>query len=200
MSIQPEIFTVIFKSKSSNVLSIGIRDTFANLQPDNGQDKDNYNRVTYNVNWLSILPTKYKKFQCQFVFKSKYFNSAYTGDNRKYDFKDNGIINMNIGRTNNYDGLQMSSDIGIIQGVSEVDGMRGMGTEVMSYNGSLYYCSTINDNNSFSIDYPLNNQITISLNKFSSASPDNLLLPYMSEYCLFLTLTGILDNEIDKSN
>ena len=89
---------------------------------------------------------------------------------------------MNIGRTNTYNGLQMSNVIGLIQAVSETS-------------AKMCYSSTATDNNSFLIDYPSNNQITISLNRFN-----NTLLPYMSEYCLFLTLTGILDGDIDKSN
>jgi len=190
MTTQPEIFTVIFNSVGSNVLSIGITDP--EIFDPNG-NHNNYNTVTYNVNWLSFLPTKYKKFQCQFVFKSKYFGNMYTAIRMPF-FKDNGIIDMNIGRSNNFNGQQMSNVIGAIQGVTAIDGHGNGGATLETY-GSLYYSSTSTGNNSFSIDYPSNNQITISLNRFN-----NTLLPYMSEYCLFLTLTGILDGDIDKSN
>ena len=194
MNTQPEIFTVIFNSTGSNVLSIGIPDP-AGVNADNViQDNKNYNTVTYDVNWFSFLPTKYKKFQCQFVFKSEYFGKNYSSNTKK-NYMNNGIINMNIGRTNKYDGLQMSDNIGLIQGVSNVDGNNAAGSIDMLYYGSLYYCSTTNDNNSFVIDYPLNNQITISINNFNKD-----LLLHMSKYCMYLTLTGILDNEIDKSN
>jgi hypothetical protein len=127
------------------------------------------------------------------VFKSIYFGTLYAG-HRINDFKYNGIVDMNIGRSNKYNGLQMSNNIGLIQGVFKIDGNKPVATSDIVYYPSIYYSSTTSDNNSFSIDYPSNNQITISLNKF-----DNSLLPYMSGYCLFLTLTGILDNEIDKS-
>ena len=81
MSIQNERFTVIFNTRGSNVLSIGVPDEPAanvELTPAVIESNNNYNTVTYNVNWLSILPTKYKKFQCSFVFKSDKFDPVYT--------------------------------------------------------------------------------------------------------------------------
>ena len=60
----------------------------------------------------------------------------------------------------------------------------------------LYYSSTTNDNNDFWIDYPINNQITITLNKLDGKEK----IRKMTQYHLYLALTGILDNEIDKSN
>ena len=174
MSIQNERFTVIFNTRGSNVIF-----------PDTTVADVNLNHVTYNVNWLSILPTKYKKFQCSFVFKSDKFDPAYTEMAVIDFFNHTGFISMDIGRTNIYDGLQMSNNIGSITPV----------VETVSGSNDLYYCSTTNDNNDFWIDYPLNNQITITFNKFNSTR-----LQRMTQYCLYLTLTGILDNEIDKSN
>jgi len=184
MNTQPEIFTVIFNSVGSNVLSIGIEfvTQTTGSEPPIYNYYNNYNRVTYDVNWMSFLPTKYKKFECQFVFKSKYVIEGLLGPVNILVYKDNGIVDMNIGRTNTYNGLQMSNVIGLIKAVSEAS-------------SKLSYSSTATDNNSFLIDYPSNNQITISLNRFN-----NTLLQYMSEYCLILTLTGILDGDIDKSN
>ena len=184
MNTQPEIFTVIFNSVGSNVLSIGIEVVTQTIgsEPPIFNYYNNYNSVTYDVNWMSFLRTKYKKFECQFVLKSRYFPPGLVGNVNIPNYMDNGIIGMNIGRTNTYNGLQMSNVIGIIQGISESS-------------NRLYYNSMATDNNSFLMDYPSNNQITISLNRFN-----NTLLPYMSEYCLFLTLTGILDGDIDKSN
>jgi len=174
MSIQNERFTVIFNSRGSNVLF-----------PDTTAADTNLKQVIYNVNWLSILPTKYKKIQCNFVFKSDKFESAFTDDAVIDIFNHIGFINMNVGRTNIYDGLQMSNNIGSITPV----------VTIVTGSNDLYYCSTTNDNNDFWIDYPTNNQITITFNKLN-----NTQLQYMAQYCLYLTLTGILDNEIDKSN
>jgi len=185
MSIQNERFTVIFNTRGSNVLSIGVPDEPAanvELTPAVIESNNNYNTVTYNVNWLSILPTKYKKFQCQFVFKSNKFGHGQNNIAKHII----GFIDMNIGRTNIYDGLQMSNNIGYIL---------PRATTASELN-DLYYSSTTNDNNDFWIDYPTNNQITITLNKLDGKEK----IEKMTQYHLYLTMTGILDNEIDKSN
>ena len=54
-----EIYQVIFKSQGKNIIN-----------------NTNLNSVTYNVNWISILGNKYKKFKCSFIFKSQDFNGA----------------------------------------------------------------------------------------------------------------------------
>jgi hypothetical protein len=61
-----EAFQLIFNSQGSNVLNYGTRAS-----------------VTYNVNWGAFLPKKYKKFHCQFVFKSMNFAGNLT---------DNGFV------------------------------------------------------------------------------------------------------------
>ena len=209
MSIQNERFTVIFNTRGSNVLF-----------PDTTSANVKLNQVIYDVNWLSILPTKYKNFQCNFVFKSDVFKSNFNGTPLSLNLcNDTGFINMNIGRTNINDGLQISINIGsfspiailaipptvnIIPAVPAVPASGGnpeiaaiprIIETILTGVANSYYCSTTNDNNEFWIDYPTNNQITITFNKMNRS-----LFSSMEQYCLYLTLTGILDNEIDKSN
>lgn len=148
----PESFQVIFNSQGTNVIN-----------------NANRNAVVYNVNWTSFLPKKYKKFHCQFVFKSQNFAGALT---------DNGFVNMNMGRISVFDGLQMSNSLGIIYPV------------YLSANVS-FYNSTNNDNNDFWIDYPINNQITITLNTFAGNAMGN-----MPHYTLMLNLIGVDDEDI----
>jgi hypothetical protein len=84
-----EIYQVIFNTRGSNVIN-----------------NTNLNAVQYNVNWASFLPDKYKKFRCQFAFKSVRATSA---------LADLGYVNIDFGRGNNiYDGLTMSSNLGVI--------------------------------------------------------------------------------------
>ena len=120
-----------------------------------------------------ILPKKYKKFHCQFVFKSINYAGALT---------DNGFVNMNIGRISVFDGLQMSTSLGIIY-------------PVILNAGNSFYNSTNNDNNDFWIDYPVNNNITVTLNTFAGAAMGN-----MPHYVLMLNLIGVDDAELAVRN
>ena len=61
-------------------------------------------------------------------------------------------------------------------------------------NCSSYYNSTNNDNNQFYMDYPFQNQVTITLNKFDGTAMSN-----MQHYALYLNMVGITDEE-DKSD
>ena len=149
-----EAFQVIFNSQGSNVIN-----------------NTNLNAVQYNVNWTAFLPLKYKKFHCQFIFKSVNYNGALT---------DNGFVNMNIGRVNIFDGNSMSYNMGIIYPV------------YLSANVS-FYNSTNNDNNDFWIDYPVNNTVTITLLNFAGNNIGN-----MPHYCLMLNLIGIKDDDLPK--
>ena len=56
-----EAFQVIFNSQGSNIVN-----------------NTNLSAVVYNVNWGAFLPKKYKKIQCQFVFKAQNYNGALT--------------------------------------------------------------------------------------------------------------------------
>jgi hypothetical protein len=147
-----EAFQVIFNSQGSNVLTPTT--TAANRT-----------NITYYVNWTAFLPKKYKKFHCQFVFKSLNYANNLT---------DNGFVNMNIGRVNVFDGQQMSTNLGIIYPV------------VLIANTQSYYSSTNNDNNDFWIDYPINNNVTVTLNTFAGAS-----MSTMPHYVIMLNLIGI---------
>ena len=56
-----------------------------------------------------------------------------------------------------------------------------------------YYAATNNDNVDFWIDYPNNNQITVTLNTFGGVA-----MVYMHDYCIFLNLIGIEDININN--
>jgi hypothetical protein len=122
--------------------------------------------VQYNVNWNSILNTKYKRFHCQFIFKSENSASALTST---------GFVNMDFGTKKIYDGQCMTNNIGIIYPVA--------------FNGTnTFYNSTNNDNNDFFIDFPTNNIVTININDFNGVNIANI-----PHYALILSLQGIED-------
>ena len=164
----PEAFQVIFNSQGSNVLNKDAAGVVANI-----------NAVVYNVNWSAFLPKKYKKFNCQFVFKSQNFANL--------SVTDNGFLNMNLGRVSVFDGQQMTTNLGIVYPVNLSASSNGVG----------YYSSTNDDNNDFWIDYPLNNTVTLTLNTFAGG-----IMRSMPHYVVLLKLIGIDDDEvhlIDKS-
>jgi hypothetical protein len=145
-----EIFQIIFNSQGSNVISNASR-----------------NAVVYNVNWKAILGDKYKKFKCNIAFKSE----KVTGE--LYDV---GFISMNIGKTNNFDGLQQTNNMGIIY--------------PYYYNASvamsIYTCNAT-DNNPFYIYYPTFNNVTVLLKDFNGTGD----IDSMPHYVLMLSLEGI---------
>jgi hypothetical protein len=61
--------------------------------------------------------------------------------------------------------------------------------------GNSFYNSTNNDNNVFWIDYPVNNNITVTLNTFAGAAMGN-----MPHYVLMLNLIGVDDAELAVRN
>ncbi len=148
----PESFLVLFNSQGSNVI-----------------DNTNKNKVIYEVDWEAFLPKKFKKFHCQFVFKSMNSGTQLTN---------NGFVNMNLGKMNTSDGNSQTSNLGIIYPAV--------------CNNQYYYCSTNNDNNDFWISYPTNRQVTIILNQFDNTTA----MANMPHYCLYLSLIGIPDEEI----
>jgi hypothetical protein len=149
-------YTIIFNSQGSNA-TVGATNA----------------SVSYNINWGSIIDPKYKKFNCEFVFKSLTTTSLRL---------DNGFVNLNLGNTKIYDGQSMTQNIGFIYPVS------------LSTTQS-FYTSTNNDNNDFVMNYPTNNVITINLNLFSGVN--QLGFGYantMPHYVMILTMHGIEEN------
>ena len=66
----------------------------------------NLNVINYYVNWPVVLPMdKYIKYSCSFVFKSENYAGI---------LANNGFVNVNIGRTQIFDGTTQSSNLGII--------------------------------------------------------------------------------------
>ena len=149
----PETFQVIFNSRGNNVIN-----------------NTSLNSVVYNVNWGAFLPSKFKRFHCQFVFKSENFAGNLTN---------NGFVSLNMGRTNIFDGLSMSYNLGIIY-------------PVVLNAGNSFYNSTNNDNNDFWIDYPSNNFVTLTLNQFNGPTP----MANMPNYVLVLNLMGVENDDL----
>jgi hypothetical protein len=58
-----EIFQFVFNSQGLNVMS------------PTGTPAQRAS-VTYNVNWGALLPDKYNRFNCQFIFKSLNYTAA----------------------------------------------------------------------------------------------------------------------------
>jgi hypothetical protein len=190
-----EIYQVVFNSQGSNVIN-----------------NANRNAVIYNVNWGSFLPKKFKKFHAQFVFKSANFQST---AQTPTILSDNGFVNMNIGKIYCNDGLGQTNNIGVVYPVLDYYAQGNLtnatttntnftaptgnsGTITNTFANSIavsYYTSTNNDNNEFWIDYPTNQQITITLNTFAGVAMAN-----MPHYVLNLSLRGILDDELDLKN
>jgi len=126
-----------------------------------------YSSIIYNVNWGAFLPKDYKRFNCQFIFKSENFNGALT---------DNGFANLNFGSSiTTYDGTNMSYNLGIVYPVSLVG-------------NTSFYNSTNNDNNNFFINYPNNNQVTVAMKNFNGNFMGN-----MPNYALICTLVPIIE-------
>jgi hypothetical protein len=153
----PESFQVIFNSRGANVINAV-----------------NLNAIQYNVQWGAFLPTKFKKFHCQFIFKSENYAGVLTN---------NGFVTLNCGTVNVYNGISMSNNLGIIYPV------------VTSANSS-YYNSTNNDNNDFWINYPSNNIITIILNEFDGITP----IANMPNYVLMMNLIGVDNDDLNVNN
>jgi hypothetical protein len=141
-------YNVIFCSRNTNNLGVG-----------------NLNNITYIVNWVNILPkNKYKKFLCNFVFKSENYAGNLT---------DNGYVNINFGKVNCFDGISNTNNIGIIYPVSLVG-------------NSSFYNSTNNDNNPFTCDYPTSNSVVVTLHNLTGANMGN-----MPHYVLIINFQGI---------
>ena len=120
--------------------------------------------ITYNVNWRALIPSKYNKFNCQVVFKSINFAGV---------LGDNGFLSMNLGRTNVYDGLQQSQNLCIVYPVYLTAAI-------------THYHSTNNDNNTFTMDYPNSNSVTLTLNNFNGTA----IMANMPHYVVTLNITG----------
>jgi hypothetical protein len=150
----PDSYSVVFCSRNPNVVS-----------------NADLNNVVYTVNWDAILPKKYKKFDCQFIFKSE--NTATVLTNT-------GFIGMNFGSAINiYDGQQSTTQqLGIIY--PAVVGAQ------------YFYSSTNNDNNNFRVSYPNQQLITLTLRNFDRVTN----LANAPHYTLMLNLVGVLDEDL----
>ena len=135
-----------------------------NTQGANVIDKTSLTAVKYNINWSSFLPKRYKKFHCQFIFKSS--NAAV--------LLTNGFVNVNLGQINSSDGNNMSQNLGIIY-------------PIIPANNTCYLNSTNNDNNDFWVSYPSNQIITVKLNQFDNVTA----IANMPEYVMIINFRGV---------
>ena len=163
----PEQYQVYFSSRASNA----IQDATLGL-----------NKITYLMNWDGFLPKKYKRFLCQFVFKSENYASNTGGV-----LTDNGFVNIQMGSLYSFNGDSRSNNIGIIYPV--------VTTFTNQSNCSSFYNSTNNDNNQFYMDYPLSQNVVITLNRF-----DNTVMHNMPHYCLILNMVGVTDTDDKNDN
>jgi hypothetical protein len=144
-------YSVIFSSRGSNVV-----------------DSSSINAISYYCNWPAMLPVhKYKKYSCEFIFKSETYGGSLTN---------NGFVNMNIGKTDVFDGTTQSFNLGVIYPVA------------LSATSS-FYNSTSNDNLPMVL-YPNQNMVTIKLNTFAGSAMAN-----MQNYVLILNMTPIEDEK-----
>jgi hypothetical protein len=150
-------YQIIFSSRGSNVTNLGV---LAQGIP------ANINSLSYYLNLNAVLPMdKFVKYSCSFVFKSENFVGM---------LANNGFVNMNIGRTQIFDGTTQSSNLGIIYPVI-LNATAGV--------QSSFYNSNNSDNNPI-ILYPNQNLVTITLNTFAGVA-----MAYMPNYVLILNLT-----------
>ena len=161
----PEQYQVYFSSRASNA-TVGATNA----------------TVTFNCNWGGFLPTKYKRFLCQFIFKSE----NYTGGNGAI-LTDNGLVNIAMGSGYTFDGNSRSNNFGIIYPV------------VSQFTANIpcnsYYNSTNNDNNQFYMNYPNNNLVLITLKTFAGASMAN-----MPHWTIYLNMIGVSDTDDVNDN
>ncbi len=123
----------------------------------------NINTLKYYCYWPAMLPIeKYTSYLCSFVFKSQ----DYAGI-----LPNNGFVNVDVGRTQIFDGTTQSFNLGIIYPAA---------LNVTAGSQSSFYNSTNNDNNSVII-YPTQNIVMVTLNTFAGAAMEN-----MPNYCLIL--------------
>ena len=131
----------------------------------------NLNNITYYCNWPAMLPiSQYTKYECSFVFKSE----NYDGPGHNGLLTNNGLISVDVGRTQIFDGTSQSFNLGMIYPVI----LNNTAAAQLSF-----YNSTNNDNNPV-ILYPTQNMVTVKLNTFAGVAMAN-----MQHYCLILNLT-----------
>ena len=165
-------YTIIFNSQGSNVLA----------------SSNNNCYVSYDINWNNILPTKYKKFKCNFTFRS----ANYKVNNYNYTncmLFDSGLVNINFGsKSLTYQNIGNNTyNIGMIYPDVFICHTNNLGAIIASIYTSCY-CAKTNTNNSFTIGYPTNSQVNIIVYALSNNFTP---LPNFQHYVMYLTLTGI---------
>jgi len=152
-----ETFQIIFSSRGSNVTNLGVL---------NNGIPANINSLKYYCNWPAMLPVeKYTKYSCSFVFKSENYIGLMTS---------NGFVNVDVGRTQIFDGTTQSFNLGMI---CPIYLNTNAGVQLSFYN------STNSDNNPVII-YPTQNIVTVTLSTFANGAMNN-----MQNYCLILNLS-----------
>jgi hypothetical protein len=162
-----------------------------NCQNNSSNAAGRKNNLNYTVNWGAILPKKYKKFHCKFVFKSELRSGSLDAPLIIQD----GLVSMSLGRMNSFDGVNPTKQIGLIYPDYPLPNLIDMGVAPANVVTPPLSCykTTNNDNNDFFIDYPLDTTVNISMKTYAGA-----LLTLMPNYVLILTLEGILMEDLDN--
>ena len=153
-----DTYQIILSSRGNNVTNLGAL---------NGVGVPaNITTLKYSCNWPAMLPIdKYTKYSCSFVFKSE----SYAGL-----LASNGFVNVDIGRTQIFDGTTQSFNLGIIYPVY---------LNVTAGSQASFNNSTNNDNNPV-IVYPTQNIVTVTLNTLAGVA-----MAQMPNYVLILNLS-----------
>ena len=145
----------------------------------------NLNAVSYNVNWNTILPHKYSKFEVSCNFRSNAYlpgGLAVAGT----VLTDVGFIGLNFGKTDIFEGGSSSSNIAMIY--------PAVTNAIAALNCSYYNCNN-NDNVNFTMDFPQSGIITVTLKTYGGVNMAN-----MQNYNLQLSLKGVAGPNIGKAN
>jgi len=126
--------------------------------------------ITYEVNWKSILPEKYKNFQCKVSFKSDSLDA-----NQFNNLIETGYVTMDFAKTNVYDGNNVNSNV-----VAFFFPREYVPTTVCYTNADFTDLQ-------FTIQYPTSNIITIRHKEIDN----DKYLDDMPNYLLVMTLQGI---------
>lgn len=131
------------------------------LNSNQASDNSNLNNASYNVNWQSFLPNKYKKFNV------KCFMQSEVGAN----LTQTGTIQVRFGHIQSHSGTNYTSILGIVK------------PEFLS--GTSFYFFSHN-NSEVSVEYPTSNYFEVEYRQFN-----NSFMTEMTNYVLCLEFTPL---------
>lgn len=144
---------------------------------------NNYN-ATYNVNWYSFLPTKYKRFHLQAYFKTNPFSDT----TNLTPTVPNAVVISNIPSPYTYSTLTNSRSSCIAIAHTHFFNM-----DYLDLNPNYYYLENSESAGLLTVAYPQNNNLTIQLTNFAGTELSTLIDSV--NYSLILTFTPIDEKE-----